>query len=343
MNVFKLNQNQFSDLINLHHGVFKPLNNFVNKKEFVEILDNLKFKKYFFPYPIFFGMNKKDYLIYKNVKNLTLIYKSKKIAEINSIHFYSINKVKFGKEIYGKNFKKHPYFKKFIADNYKFLNFNIKKIYNYKLKKDIFISPKEFRQGSKKKLASFHTRNVPHNCHRWIHRYLLNKFKYLLIQPLIGQYKKGEYKDETIIKLNNLISNKSNKKKVFVIPFFSYPRYGGPREASLHAIVRKNYGCSHFWVGRDHAGYKNFFKRFESQKFCKFYEKELGIKIIAEKEPYYCNNLKKVVNMCDCKQHNTIKISGSMIRKLILKNKEIPEILMEKQISKYLNKNSLIY
>ena len=57
-----------------------------------------------------------------------------------------------------------------------------------------------------------------------------------------------------------------------MIPFFSYPRYGGPK-AALHAVVRKNYGCTHFWVGRDHAGYKNFFKKYESQKFCKKNEK----------------------------------------------------------------------
>ena len=78
--------------------------------------------------------------------------------------------------------------------------------------------------------------------------FLLKKSDTLLIQPLIGQYKIGEYKDDTIIKTNKIIA-KTYKKKVQVIPFFSYPRYAGPKEAALHAIVRKNYGCSKFWVG----------------------------------------------------------------------------------------------
>ena len=107
-------------------------------------------------------------------------------------------------------------------------------------------------------LSSFHTRNVPHNAHQWIHNFLFKKFGALLIQPLIGQYKKGEYSDALILKTNKLAAKFFNSNKVFSIPFFSYPRYAGYREAALHAIVRKNYGCTHFWVGRDHAGFKRF-------------------------------------------------------------------------------------
>ena len=76
---------------------------------------------------------------------------------------------------------------------------------------------------------------------------------------MIGQYKKNEYSDELIINSNKLAASLFKSKKVISIPFFSYPRYAGYREAALHAVVRKNYGCTHFWVGRDHAGYKNFY------------------------------------------------------------------------------------
>tara|TARA_B100001741_G_scaffold236622_1_gene197579 strand:- start:420 stop:1457 length:1038 start_codon:yes stop_codon:yes gene_type:complete len=344
MKIFNLNQNQFSDFINLSNEVFNPLSNFVNKDEFIEILENLKFKKKYFPYPIFFGISKQKYQIYRKKKNLTLCYKSKKIAKIDNIKFYTINKDTFGKKIFGQNFKKHPYYKKFKFENFKFLNFEIKKIYKINLNKNLFISPKKFKKRKiKKPLACFHTRNVPHNCHKWIHEYLIQKFKSLLIQPLIGQYKKGEYKDKIIMSLNKKIINKYiNKKKIHIIPFFSYPRYAGPREAALHALVRKNYGCTHIWIGRDHAGYKNFYKKFESQKFCKKNEIRLGIKIIAKKEPYYCKSKKIVVNDCTCKTNCKIKISGSKIRRLILKKKKIPKILMLQYLSKRLNMKSLI-
>ncbi len=344
MKFFNLNQNQFSDFINLSNNVFYPLVNFVNKNEFIEILEKLKFKKKYFPYPIFFGISKQEYQIYKGEKELTLCYKSKKIAKINDIKFYTINKETFGKKIFGRNFKKHFYFKKFKFENFKFLNFEIEKIYKINLNKNLFITPKKFKKKKiKKPLACFHTRNVPHNCHKWIHEYLIQKFKSVLIQPLIGQYKKGEYKGKVIMSLNKKIINKyRNKKNIYVIPFFSYPRYGGPREAALHALVRKNYGCTHIWIGRDHAGYKNFYKKFESQIFCKKNEIKLGIKIIAKNEPYYCKFKKIIVNGCACKTNCKLKISGSMIRRLILKNKKIPKIFMLKSISKKLDSKSLI-
>tara|TARA_Y100000816_G_scaffold284135_1_gene261882 strand:- start:603 stop:1637 length:1035 start_codon:yes stop_codon:yes gene_type:complete len=343
MNGLKLNQNQFSDLINLNNKVFFPLVNFVNKKDFESIIKKSLFNKKFFPYPIFFGINKKNYIRFKNNKELFFFYKSKIIAKVNNINFFQINKKEFGYKIYGKNYEKHPYYRKFKLENYRFLNFDIKKIYKFKLSKSFFVSPDFFKnKNKKKKLASFHTRNVPHRAHQWIHKYLIKKYNSLLIQPLIGQYKYGEYKDNVIIKLNKKIVKQYKNKNVFVIPFFSYPRYGGPREAALHAIVRKNFGCSHFWVGRDHAGYKQFFQKYASQKFCKKNSKKLKINIVTLKEPYYCSNKKFIVNHCNCKIPCKISVSGSSIREMIKKNINIPSYLMSKTISKNLDKSSLI-
>ena len=94
----------------------------------------------------------------------------------------------FGKKIYGKNFKNHPYYKKFVSESYKFLNFDFLKIYKNNLSKNFFVNPKSFLIQKKiskiKSLAGFHTRNVPHSAHQWIHRFLVKKFRYLLIQPM---------------------------------------------------------------------------------------------------------------------------------------------------------------
>ena len=221
MSGLNLNQNQFSDFINISNNVFYPLINFVNKNDFNNILYKLRLKKNFFPYPIFFGINRKNYLKYKNKKKLIFFYKSKIVAKVNNLKFFDINKKKFGYKIYGKNYKKHPYYKKFVNENYKFLSFDLEKTYKKNLNKNFFISPARFIKKIKRKnLAAFHTRNVPHAAHAWIHEYLIKKFNSLLIQPLIGQYKVGEYKDETIMRLNKKIAKFYKNKKVFVIPFF---------------------------------------------------------------------------------------------------------------------------
>ncbi len=345
MQKISLNQNQFSDLLNLNNNVFFPLKNFVNKNEFELIVNKSQFKKKFFPFPIFFGVNKFTFKKIKYAKKIHLYYKKKIVATISKPIFFDVDKKKFGKKIYGKNFMSHPYFKKFNFENYKFMNFKILKLFKLKIDKKKFLSPKQFLSsinGDKvENISGFHTRNAPHLAHQWIHKFLLKNSDILLIQPLIGQYKIGEYKDNIIIKTNKIIA-KTYKKEVHVIPFFSYPRYAGPREAALHAIVRKNYGCKKFWVGRDHAGIGKFFNKYVSQKFTKKNEKKIGLNIIAEKEPYYCKKHLKIINNCKCSKNNKILISGTKIRKLVLKKKKVNNLLMSPLISKILNKDSIM-
>ncbi len=351
MFIHSIKKKQFSDLLNLIYGVFHPLKNFVNKKEFISILKKNSFKNYFFPYPVFFGLSKNDYGRIKNKKEIFLSFKKKKLCKISIKKFFQIEKKLFGKIIFGKNFKKHPYYLNFQNDNHIFMYFEIKKIYKSNLKDKNFISPKHFKKKIKKIkknkfLAGFHTRNVPHKAHQWIHKKMLKNYGSILVQPLLGQYKTKEYKDSIIVKTNKLALENYNNTEAFYAPFFSYPRYAGPREAGLHAIVRRNFGCTHFWVGRDHAGYKNFFKIYESQFFCKKNEKKIKIKIISEKEPLLCKGCNEIKNsFCkylECKNKKKVKISGTKIRKLIMQKKNIPEYLMDSNISKQVSIKSIL-
>lgn len=348
MTNISINKEQFSDLLNLHYGVFYPLKNFVNYSQFKNILFAQKINNKFFPFPIFFGINKINFQKVQKSQHLKLFYKKNFLCLIKIKNIFQIDSSVIGKKIFGNNYRKHPYFIKHIKDNFAYLDFEYKKYNKQKLKHKSFISPQELKLKIKKKkiLAGFHTRNVPHSAHQWAHFFMLKKFENILIQPLVGQYKKGEYLDDIIIKSNKIAVKMYKKNKAFYAPYFSYPRYGGPLEAALHAIVRKNYGCSHFWVGRDHAGLKNFYQKYSSQNFCKKNEKKLGIKIIAEREPYFCLGCKKIVNKkCfkkNCKNSKKKMVSGTKIRNLLKKNKKIPEYLMHKDISKLLNKKSIL-
>ena len=162
---------------------------------------------------------------------------------------------------------------------------------------------------------------------------------------MIGQFKKNEYTEKAILKTNSKLVKKIYKKKnIFFALFNSYPRYAGPREALFHALVRKNYGCTHFLVGRDHAGAKNFYKKYESQKMCLKFQKKLKIKIISFNEPYLCKGCKNIVNKkCYlCKKVDKKLISGTLIRKHLLKKISIPSYFMRKEISSILNNKSII-
>ena len=123
-----INKEQFSDLLNLHYGVFHPLKNFVNEKAFKSILQSKKINKKFFPFPIYFGLSKEKYKKYKYKKLLNIYYKKKNIEIIKINNFFKIKNELFGKKLFGVNYKKHPYYNKFLKENFAFIDFSYKKL-----------------------------------------------------------------------------------------------------------------------------------------------------------------------------------------------------------------------
>ena len=348
----KLNikKDKLSDILNLQFGVFNPLKKYVSKIDFVSIVNNHRLKNgKFFPFPIYFNVDLFEYEKIKAKKGISLFFKSKKVCELKIYSIYKLNKIEIGKKLFKTNDLNHPGFEYFINSGDYFIEGVIKN-FNFEIMKTLNFTPpstikSEILKYNLKSIAGFHTRNAPHKGHQWIHSYGLKNCEALLIQPMIGQFRTNEYYDKVIIETNyKLVKDIYKKKNILFGLFSSYPKYGGPSEALLHALVRKNYGCTHFLVGRDHAGVKDYYKKYESQNLCKKNEKLLNIKILKFKEPFLCKNCKKIINnKNDCCGKNIKKeISGTFIRNLLIKKKKIPYYLMHKKISKLLNSKSLI-
>jgi sulfate adenylyltransferase len=351
----EIDKKNFLEICNIEHGVYCPLKQFMDKENFISVVKNLNLKnRKFFPFPIYFAINKK----YENKCNLNhtieIFYNKEKVCNflIESKYQFTLKeRKKIGYDLYKTNSVRHPgylYFKNesSIYLSGKILNFNKKLLKNIN-----FSSPIKIRNKIKKfkKIVGFHTRNVPHKGHEWVHTYGIKKCNNILIQPIVGHFKKGEYSEQTVINANkNLVKRKNLENLKKQIPyqyFFSFinilPKYAGPREALLHAIIRKNYGCTHFLVGRDHAGYRNFYKEYDSQKICIKNQKKLKIKILKFKSPKICKYCKEITNkQCKCKKskskNSLIDINGSSIRKLISIKKNVPQYLMDRKIFKNL-------
>ena len=106
-----LNKDQFSDLINLKNGVFSPLDHFVNESDFKNILYKKKYNGKFFPIPIFFGISIQKYQKIKKLTALELIYKGKLLGSIMIKSIFRIDHKEFGKNLFGNNYRIHPYYK----------------------------------------------------------------------------------------------------------------------------------------------------------------------------------------------------------------------------------------
>ena len=350
MKSINLNFNQYLELEKLGKGVFYPVNSFMKKKDFYNVVNIMKFKKKIFPIPIILDIteDKKKQII--KDKKIILFFKSKIVGQIINPEIFKCDKKKIAKKIYGTTNRKHPGVKEFFNKGDWFIGG--KTIFKKSIKHNLSkyeIYPKQTKKIIKKNkfktIVGFQTRNVPHKAHEYLIRNSLENYDAILIQPLIGQKKIGDYAPKSIMRSYNIfIKNFLPKRKVVLSCLTTSMRYAGPKEAIFHAIIRRNYGCTHFIVGRDHAGVGNFYKKYEAQELIKKYENSIGIKIIYSKGPYYCTKCSQIVTSNICKHSGTKyekQVSGTYIRSRIINKKQIDKRMFRSELINNMNSENI--
>jgi ATP sulfurylase len=157
----------------------------------------------------------------------------------------------------------------------------------------------------------------------------------LLIQPVVGPKKKGDFAAEAILGAYDIFI-KSCIPGALLCTFSTYSRYSGPREAVFTALCRKNYGCTHFIVGRDHTGVGDYYKQISNNEL---FDKlgDVGIKIVYFDKVGYSKSLGKMVEKDGQKQNDDIEsISGTKIRDALLNDNTIPNTFIRKNIMEFL-------
>jgi len=185
------------------------------------------------------------------------------------------------------------------------------------------------------KVVGFHTRNVIHCAHEHIQRLALERSNCdgLFVHPIAGPKKKGDYNFDVIMRSYELMIDRYYPAgKVMVGAFQNYSRYAGPREAVFTALCRKNFGCSHFIVGRDHTGVGDYYQPGEVEKLF-HHLGDIGIVPLFFNAQHYCEKCDKYVEKCGHGDSHLLNISGTAGRRMLVRGKQPPEWFMRREIS----------
>jgi sulfate adenylyltransferase len=293
-----------SDIWNLGIGAFSPLDGFMGSEDFRATLYEKRLTNGA-PWTIPLVLDVTAAQANRLGRDAGLWYAGQPLALLSEIRPYGYDRQEYAIQVFGTDDRKHPGVAQVFDLGDVFLGGMITVLGEVEIPFAGYrLTPREtrglFEAKGWRSVVGFQRRNVPHLGHEYVQKTALTFADGIFLNPVIGQKKAGDFTDEVILGTNEaLVHHYYPPERAVLATLHTEMRYAGPREAIFHAIVRKNFGCTHFIVGRDHAGVGQYYAPYAAQDiFSEF--TDLGITPLFFTSFFYCRRCVSVANEKTC-------------------------------------------
>ena len=343
----EVNPDLARDVENIAFGAFSPLEGFLGQADYDSVIHTKRLRSdLVWTIPILLDASKTEVANIKTGDTVALVDSSRLPFALLAVdEVYGYKKKELAEQVYGTTDPAHPGVAKtstmkefLVGGKIRLIDLLFDEFQRFRLR------PVETRVLFKEKgwrtVVGFQTRNIPHIGHEYVQKTALTFVDGLFINPVIGKKKRGDFKDEVILDAyTTLLKNYYLKDKTVLAILRTEMRYAGPREAIFHAIVRKNFGCTHFVVGRDHAGVGKYYAPYAAQEIFEEFP-DLGIIPLFFRSFFYCNKCQSVVNekICPHDPSERIDFSGTKLRGTLRNGETAPKELIRPEVAEALQR-----
>ncbi len=340
----ELPERAIADLEMIATGAYSPLTGFLGEADYRSVIERLRLSDGTpWSIPITLGVGRDEAPRYRGLVRLTA--QGETVGLLDVQEQYDAQKPWEAREVYRTEDPAHPG----VALLYASGDVNLAgPITLFETPRGLFPqhhrTPAEVREVIQARgwrtAVAFQTRNPIHRAHEYLHKVALEHVDGLLLHPLVGQTKSDDVPAETRVRAYEVLLERyypADRTLLSVYP--AAMRYAGPREAVLHALSRRNYGVTHFIVGRDHAGVGSYYGSYDAQQiFSAFTPEELGISILKYEHTFYCQTCGQLVSPRTCPHDSShhLVLSGTKVREKLRAGEKLPAEFTRPEVAEVL-------